>query len=163
MQRSLQIILAAALLLSCKQKDVKTQQATVTDTSTVIKEQKISEPAAGTGFTDTLNKALGNYYSNCTPDTAKQIKLVLAKANNQYTAQLLYAVNQVQISGVLHKDTINFDPDFNIWSFNKGKITYGFRFSKNDNNGIDVALINEDYKKEFKTCTDAKEIDFTKH
>ncbi len=163
MQKTLLTILAATLLLSCKPKEVKVQQTTVTDTSTVVKEQKTVQSSPAATFTDTLNKTLGNYYSNCTPDTSKQIKLVLAKADNQYTAQLYYDVKKVQISGVLHKDTINFDPDFNIWSFSKGKAVYGFRFSKNDNNGIDVALINEDYKQEFKTCTDAKEIDFTKY
>jgi hypothetical protein len=163
MQKILLTILAAALLLSCKPKEVKVQQADVADTSTVVKEQKIAQFSQVTSFTDTLDKALGNYYSNCTPDTSKQIKLVLSKAKNQYTAQLYYEIKKIQITGVLHKDTINFDPDFNIWSFNKGKAIYGFRFSRNDNNGIDVALINEDYKPEFKACTDAKEIDFTKH
>lgn len=160
MQKSLLIILAAALIISCKPKDARVQQTTATDTSITVKEKK-SEIRSVNGFADTLNKALGNYYCNCTPDTSKQIKLVLAKTNNEYTAQLYY--EKLQITGVLHKDTINFDPDFNIWSFNKGKAIYGFRFSNNDSNGIDVALINEDYKREFKTCTDAKEVDFTKH
>jgi hypothetical protein len=163
MQKTLLTILAAALLLSCKPKQVNVQQTAVTDTTTVLKEQKTVQPSSAATFTDTLNKALGNYYSNCTPDTSKQIKLVLAKANNQYTAQLYDEIKKIQITGVLHKDTVNFDADFNIWSFNKGKAIYGFRYSKNDNNGIDVALINEDYKPEFKACTDAKEIDFTKH
>lgn len=162
MQKSLLILLAAALLLSCKPKEVKVQQTTVTDTS-VVNTQKTLQSSPVANFTDTLDKALGNYYTNCTPDTSKQIKLVLSKANNQYTAQLYYDIKKVQIAGILHKDTINFDPDFNIWSFSKGKSVYGFRLSKNDNNGIDVALINEDYKQEFKDCTDAKEIDFIKH
>jgi hypothetical protein len=149
----LSIASTVAILLSCKHKDAQAAQ--------IIPESKKGSILALTNVTDTVALAFGNYSCNCIADPAQKIILTLSKNTNGYMAALTYKVHH--ISGVLHKDTVNYDKDFNVWSFkNDGKI-YGFRFSKSDSGAITVALINEDYKKEFESCSDAKVIDFIKH
>jgi hypothetical protein len=154
---TLTIALIIAILLGCKHKNLQAAQMPAIHTPAASNAPGMVVPAS----TDTVGLAQGTYSCNCLTDTAKQIKLTLSMSNSVHIAALVY--NAHSVSGELHRDTVNYDKAFNIWSFkNAGKV-YGFRFSKNDDNTIAVALINEDYKKEFKSCSDAREIDFIKH
>ena len=148
-----------AFLLSCENNGLKAGQLKKdTLTKDSVKATKSVSTAA-----DTLKIPVGNYSCNCVPDATKQLKLSLTNKNNSYEAALSYEAGHFKANGILQKDTINFDKDFNVWSFTKGKKVYGFRFTGNENNGTDVTLINEDYKKEIGGCSDAKVIDFIKH
>lgn len=146
------------LLVSCRQKNnsVKNLFTDSLVTSHAKRTKTVSTPE------DTVTMAAGKYIHSCLNDTTQQFKLVLSTVGKQHTALLVYTPTHLQIKGLLHRDTLNFDKEMNIWSLIQNKQLYGFLFTTDNKNNIEVELINEDYKKEFNICDDDKNIEFTK-
>ncbi|MFD2872938.1 hypothetical protein ACFS5N_10700 [Mucilaginibacter ximonensis] len=108
---------------------------------------------------DSLAGIVGNYRCKCQTGN-NYIELTVEKVNDGFNAKVSYFPDKFKASGVLKPDTNNFDPDFRAWSFTTGKDIYGFQFSRTQDNKWHLVMINEDYKKVFKECSDAKVIVF---
>lgn len=123
--------------------------------------EKAVADASLTAKADSLSSIAGDYSCKCLAGS-NQISLQLKKNDSGLDASVEYKAGNFKASGVLHPDTENFDKSFKVWSFTDGKKVYGFQFTHDDHKQWAVSLINEDYKKELNSCTDAKVIDFTR-
>ncbi|WP_217606147.1 hypothetical protein [Chitinophaga sp. GbtcB8] len=111
-----------------------------------------------------LHQYIGSYELDSLENAGKDCKgyLSLTQKNKAYHLQLRFPKLSLAVSGLLQRDTVNFDPDFNIWSLkDKQKQVYAFQFMADQPKQI--ILLNEDAKLIFeRTCVVGKTILFTR-
>lgn len=111
-----------------------------------------------------LHQYIGSYELDSLENAGKDCKgyLSLTQKNNAYYLQLRFPKLSLAVSGLLQRDTVNFDPDFNIWSLkDKHKQVYAFEFIPDQ--PTQIILLNEDAKLIFeRNCVVGKTILFTK-
>ena len=111
-----------------------------------------------------LHQYIGSYELDSLESAGKDCKgyLSVTQKNNAYHLQLRFPKLSLAVSGLLQRDTVNFDPDFNIWSLkDKQKQVYAFQFIADQ--PTQIILLNEDAKPIFeRNCVVGKTILFTK-
>lgn len=112
----------------------------------------------------TLHQYVGSYQLDSLENAGKDCKgyLSLTEKNNVYYLQLRFPKLSLAVSGLLQRDTVNFDPDFNIWSLrDKQKQVFAFQFMADQ--PTQIILLNDDAKPIFeRNCVVGKTILFTK-
>jgi hypothetical protein len=111
-----------------------------------------------------LHKYIGSYQLDSLENAGNDCKgyLSLTQKNNAYYLQLRFPKLSLAVSGLLQRDTVNFDPDFNIWSLkDKQKQVYAFQFIADQ--PTQIILLNDDAKLIFeRNCVVGKTILFTR-
>lgn len=111
-----------------------------------------------------LRQYIGSYQLDSLENAGKDCKgyLSLTEKNNAYYLQLRFPKLSLAVSGLLQRDTINFDPDYNIWLLkDKQKQVYAFQFIADQ--PTQIILLNDDAKPIFeRNCVVGKTILFTK-
>jgi hypothetical protein len=111
-----------------------------------------------------LHNYIGNYQLDKFEDSSATCKgfISLTQKNNAYYLSLRFPRLPLTVSGLLKRDTVNFDADFNVWTLkDRQQQVYGFLFDKD--RPTQIILINEDAKEIFeRNCVVGKEILFTR-
>jgi len=143
---------------ACISKDNKSLQGAISSTDTII-------TATDTSDNNNFSDYIGNYRSVCDLDTNVHLmRLSVAKKEGAIIISYQYPDKHLVLKGEVVRDTINFDPKFNVWTINdKNGTIYGFLFEKEDGQP-NVRLLNEDSKAIFESskCAIGKEIIFKK-
>jgi len=148
------------LLTACigKNSSSTADKAPDTDTSLTALVTNHGQP-----LSEGLGAYLGNYESICDLDTTVHLmQLSVFKKDNDTYITYKYPDKHLALDGKITKDTINFDPAFNIWTFpDKKGLLYSFLFLKEDAQPT-VKLLNEDSKPVFESskCAIGKAIIF---
>lgn len=150
------------LLTACAGKN-----KTVASDSIAVADTKVGTIAADNKkeVAEDLTAYTGDYQSICDLDTTVHLmQLSVFKKENSIYISYDYPDKHLSLKGKVTKDTINFEPKFNVWTINdKNGLVYGFLFNKEDDQPT-IRLLNEDSKPIFESskCAIGKEIIFKK-